>query len=413
MGASKGNLTKLVAVAAVLLVLALGLSVLMPSLQMAKRSEVRRQLGPQALGWLGPGDLPAYAMGLQRGGEDSRPRTGLPKAIVKAFDAEIDLTPRVSVGTSTPESIYEAHFKAEILARSPAPADKQCAIVLPLPPQIISVSDLKVEINGDPSDNVALDGAHVVWTGHLDSETPTKVHVTYSAMGQGIYTLERPPGPIIDTFRARLVANRSDIRMLELSLQPTSLQREAGKTTYTWEYGRLLVSRPIALDVLGVAALDRLGELAWLGPVSVVVFGLLFALVGMAYRPEKVNAWTVLLIVGSFAGAYPLMYFLQDFVSLPAAVAASAAGVVAIIAVRAFILFGRVIGALGATLLPVAILALTLCATIYTRPASQGVFLTIEALLALVTAMVFLPKVQDRFAQGRVVAPEKPAPVVG
>ena len=62
--------------------------------------------------------------------------------------------------------------------------------------------------------------------------------------------------------------------MLELSLQPTKYVRGNGQTIYTWDYKNLLLGRPIALDVLGIAPIDRLGELTWLGPASVVIFGL-------------------------------------------------------------------------------------------------------------------------------------------
>jgi len=46
---------------------------------------------------------------------------------------------------------------------------------------------------------------------------------------------------------------------------------------YLDDYKRLLFGGPIALDVLGVAPIDRLGELTWLGPASVVVFGFCWA----------------------------------------------------------------------------------------------------------------------------------------
>ncbi len=72
--------------------------------------------------------------------------------------------------------------------------------------------------------------------------------------------------------------------MLELSLQPTKLVRGNGQTVHTWDYKRLLFERPIALDVLGIAPIDRLGELTWLGPASVVVFRLLLGLVAHALR---------------------------------------------------------------------------------------------------------------------------------
>src|SRR5438552_19207445 len=90
------------------------------------------------------------------------------------------------------------------------------------------------------------------------------------------------------------------------------------QTVYTWDYKHLLFGRPIALDVLGIAPIDRLGELTWLGPGSVVIFGLLVGLIARAFRIQNIDRWMLLLIIGAFTGAYPLMYFAQEFISLNA-----------------------------------------------------------------------------------------------
>ena len=121
---------------------------------------------------------------------------------------------------------------------------------------------------------------------------------------------------MLDTFHIDLTAVGSDVRMLELSLQPTKYVPGNGKTIYTWDYKHLLLGRPIALDVLGIAPIDRLGELSWLGPASVVIYGIILGLVAHAYGIKKFDRWMLLLIIGTFAGAYPLMYFAQEFISL-------------------------------------------------------------------------------------------------
>src|SRR4029077_1236479 len=105
----------------------------------------------------------------------------------------------------------------------------------------------------------------------------TALEVTYTAVGKGLYELAVPPGGILDQFHITLAANGSDVRLLALSLQPTSLAHPAGTTTYTWDYKRLLFGQPVRLDVLGIAPIDRLGELTWLRPLSGFAFG---ALVG-------------------------------------------------------------------------------------------------------------------------------------
>ena len=56
-----------------------------------------------------------------------------------------------------------------------------------------------------------------------------------------------------------------------------------------------MFGRPIVLDVLGIAPIDRLGELRWLGPMSVVVFGLIVGLVAHAFSVERFDRWMLLL----------------------------------------------------------------------------------------------------------------------
>src|SRR6266849_11003410 len=155
-----------------------------------------------------------------------------------------------------------------------------------------------------------------------------------------MYNLQTPPSGILDTFHINLTAVGSDVRMLELSLQPTKYVRGNGQTVYTWDYKRLLFGRPIALDVLGIAPIDRLGELTWLGPASVVIFGLLLGLVARAFNIQNVDRWMLLLIMGTFMGAYPLMYFAQEFIPLNAAIFVSAAIVVLTIAIRSITIMG-------------------------------------------------------------------------
>src|SRR3954454_20678462 len=143
--------------------------------------------------------------------------------------------------------------------------------------------------------------------------------IAFSAVGKRIYNLQTPPCAILNTFHIDVTAVGSDVRMLELSLQPTKYVRGNGQTIYTWDYQRLLFGRASALDVLGVAPIDRLGELSWLGPASVVVFGLLLGLIAHAFNIRNFDRWMLLLVLGTFTAAYPLMYFAQEFVPLNAA----------------------------------------------------------------------------------------------
>ena len=428
MGKKHSGPEKLVAVALVLLLPVIGLALLMPAVQSARMSSMKRSLE-----YPGSADeqVPLYQQGPQSAmGEAAKSnlapaKPATPHAVVKKYDAKITLTPTLSVGTAMPESIYVADFHANIEAQAPkddrglalrgsegsavkhveepSPKEEQeeCQIDLPLPPKIISLAEVDFRVNGQPSEGFHLEANHLIWEGPLTSGKPAKIVVNYSATGKGVYTLEKPSGKIIDQFRTVLVANRSNIRMLELSLQPNKLEHSSGNTTYTWDYNRLVVARPIAIDMLGIAALDRLGELTWLGPLSVLAFGILFALLALAHDPEKLNVWLVILVAGCFAGAYPMMYFLQDFTDLTAAVAFANVVVLTVIGWRVISLFGFWRGLFGGIVLPAVLMGLTLAATIQAKPAMQGVLLTVMGIFGLVTAMILLPRAQANLLRSK------------
>jgi prepilin-type N-terminal cleavage/methylation domain-containing protein len=311
-------------------------------------------------------------------------------ATVKSFAATISLKPGLSVGTAEPESIYTAQLTTKFQAFNPA-RNGECEVLLPLPPQIISLADLEVTVDSQPSESVEIRGDKLAWHGALPSE-PTAMTIAYSAVGKGLYNLQTPPSGILDTFHIDLTAVGSDVRMLELSLQPTKYVRSGGQTVYTWDYKRLLVGRPIALDVLGIAPIDRLGELSWLGPASVVIFGLVLGLVSHAYRIHNYDRWMLLLVLGTFTGAYPLMYFAQEFIPLNVAMLASSAIVLVVIAIRSITIMGWRLALLGTVFPAIAILTLTLLAALH--PRLQGILITVTGIALFVVAMLLIPRLK-------------------
>jgi hypothetical protein len=318
------------------------------------------------------------------------PTQALPLARVAAFVADVTLTPKLSVGTATPESIYEAQFVGTIEAAAPEGGTGECEIALPLPPQIISLADLSIKLAGESSDQVSLRDGKLMWRGPLPADRTT-LNVTYTAVGKGLYELSVAPGGLVDTYKVSLTAQGSDVRLLDLSLQPTSTDRAGGSSTYRWEYTRLLFGRPVCIDVLGIAPIDRLGELTWLGPLSVAAFGLLVGLFIHASSVPRFDRWMLLLTIGTFAGAYPLMYFAQEYVALLPAVVISGGIAITIIAIRAVTLMGFRRGLLGVTAPGIAILAITLAAAVW--PQLQGILLTVLALGFFIAAMMLMPRI--------------------
>jgi prepilin-type N-terminal cleavage/methylation domain-containing protein len=371
----------LIEMAAVVLILAMLIAILLPVLSRIRKSALAAKLASE----------PGHAVAKENTEKIVPTAPSRPRAHVKTFAADIVLTPRLSVGTAEPESIYEAKFNGEIQAVQPADNSGECELELPLPPAIISLADLSITAAGQPSNQVSLRDGKLVWSGPLPA--PQALEITYTAVGKGLYELSVPPGGRLDHFQITVAANGSDVRMLELSLQPTSLARASGTTTYIWDYRRLLSGQPIRLDVLGIAPIDRLGELAWLGPLSVIVFGLLLGLTVHAVRAERFDRWMLLLTLGTFAGVYPLMYFAQEFISLEAAVLVSAALMLAIIGIRALTIVGPKLTLAVVVLPALGILTITMMAVVW--PRLQGILLTGEALGFFIAAMMLIPRLRQ------------------
>jgi hypothetical protein len=199
---------------------------------------------------------------------------------------------------------------------------------------------------------------------------------------------------------------------LTLSLQPTEAPKKAGNTTsYVWDYERLMFGQPVRVDVLGIASIDRLGELTWLGPLSVLLFGLLVGLVVHASNVPQFDRWMLLLTIGTFAGAYPLMYFAQEYVTLGPAVVFSGGLVLLIIGIRAATLIGLKLSLAGIVLPGAAIMAFTLVAAVWTR--LQGIILTAELLGFFIAVMVLMPKAWPTWTAAMNAGTTAPLPVTG
>jgi prepilin-type N-terminal cleavage/methylation domain-containing protein len=369
----------LVELLVVIMIIATLIGMLLPAVQSARESARRSSL---------KSELPPESEALQES-PAALDKPLLP-ARVSSFTADVTLTPRLSAGTATPESIYEARFVGKLEASRPEDQEGDCEIALPLPPQIISLADLSIRTPSGASERVSLRDGKLIWRGALPAQ-PTALDVTYTAVGKGLYELSVVPGGLLDQYKVALTAKGSDVRLLELSLQPTRLERSGGSSTYRWDYDRLLFGRPVRIDVLGIAPIDRLGELTWLGPLSVVAFGLLVGLVVQAAPVQRFDRWMLLLTIGTFAGAYPLMYFAQEYVSLLPAMLICGAFAVAVIAVRTMTLVGFWRALVGIVAPAAAIMAVTLAAAVW--PQMQGILLTATALAFFIAAMMLMPKV--------------------
>jgi prepilin-type N-terminal cleavage/methylation domain-containing protein len=153
----------------VVIIMAVLIALLLPAVQTAREAARRSSLTSRTQG--------SYEATVQDT-QDPAASVALPQARVQAFAAEVTLTPRLSVGTAAPESIYEARFKGEIIAACPKDQPGECEIGLPLPPQIISLADLTITAADQPSEKVVMRDGKLLWRGVLPAE-PISIDVTY------------------------------------------------------------------------------------------------------------------------------------------------------------------------------------------------------------------------------------------
>ena len=116
----------------------------------------------------------------------------------------------------------------------------------------------------------------------------------------------------------------------------------------------------------------------------------MLGLVAHAFNIRNFDRWMLLLILGTFTSAYPLMYLAQEFIPLNTAILASSGIVLLVIAIRSTTIMGFRLGLCGAILPAIAILAVTLLAAIHTR--LQGILITSAGIALFIGAMLLLPR---------------------
>jgi len=166
----------------VIVILAVIAAILLPSLSAARKRALRSSISGSSATEIAA--LPESA----RAGQ-AAPQRAL--ATVKSFEATVSLKPGLSIGTADPESIYTAQLTAQFQAFNPVKSS-ECEVLLPLPPQIISLAELEVTVNSQPSESVEVRGNKLVWFGTLSGE-PTPMSITFAAVGKGLYNLQIRP----------------------------------------------------------------------------------------------------------------------------------------------------------------------------------------------------------------------------
>src|SRR5216110_2998559 len=113
----------------VVVIIAVIAGFLLPALSKAKQRALRESISSPALA------PPPAKESIKPAAAAAPPRA---LASVKTFTAQVTLKPELSVGTADPESIYTARLLAKFEAFNPVRAG-ECEVLLPLPPQIISL----------------------------------------------------------------------------------------------------------------------------------------------------------------------------------------------------------------------------------------------------------------------------------
>jgi hypothetical protein len=121
----------------------------------------------------------------------------------------------------------------------------------------------------------------------------------------------------------------------------------------------------------------------------------LLGLIAHAFGIRNFDRWMLLLVLGTFTGAYPLMYFAQEFIPLNAAILISSAIVLVVIAIRAVTIMGVRLALFGTVLPAMAILFVTIVAA--TNPRLQGILITATAMAMFVVAMLLIPRMKVNY----------------
>src|SRR5712671_7669413 len=129
------TLIELLVVVVIIAVLA---ALLLPALSRARERAVRSSMTATTTG-------PSLT-GLELAKAPAPASSQRSPATIKSFAATVLLKPGLSVGTAEPESIYTAQLKTEFQASNPR-GSGECEVLLPLPPQIISLADLEVTVS--------------------------------------------------------------------------------------------------------------------------------------------------------------------------------------------------------------------------------------------------------------------------
>src|SRR3954451_6847475 len=96
----------------VMIILAVLMGILLPSLSKARQSALKSKMSSVS--------ERGSAQGSQRLAEESPESPTFPLARISSLDAQIELTPKLSVGTADAESIYEAKFSGRLQANAPS-----------------------------------------------------------------------------------------------------------------------------------------------------------------------------------------------------------------------------------------------------------------------------------------------------
>src|SRR5262249_36977587 len=129
----------------VVIILAIMIAVLLPAVQKVRQAAVTAKLANESKYGNAAQMIQDNLAQASRAAEAGQPPSTPPLARVQTFTADVVLTPRLSVGTAAPESIYEAKFTGKIEAvRPPRQEAGECELELPLPPQILSLADLSI-----------------------------------------------------------------------------------------------------------------------------------------------------------------------------------------------------------------------------------------------------------------------------
>ncbi len=256
---------------------------------------------------------------------------GYPLQAPRETDVDLDLTVNYKKQDEVYLTTYDAVFTGDYIFENPDPKNEsKIVLTFPFPPNVNTLSDLTLTVDGKEADNTRVSMHGITWAGWFEPEESKKIHVGYAAQGIDDFSYAVDHERLNPYFRlVAVVHGVDDVALPNDCLRLQEKEDKDGALELTWFHKDLITSRDIMIDLpdrepeLTFAArlqkyADRFTVLCRVAPLFGVMFlgaTMLSAWVG---APKLTRESHVLLVL-NFLLFYPFIIFTSGFTGVTVA----------------------------------------------------------------------------------------------